>query len=206
MTTPVRFWIDPVCPWCWVTSRWIRTVASERDLEITWEPISLLVKNQTGPDSPWYAPVKWSFGLLRVLEAVRKGEGGTAVGDLYLEYGRRIQHDSQLEWDVTEALTAIGLSADYAAAFSDESWDAEVQRRHDEGLALVGNDVGTPIIGILDGNGKEVGIFGPVITAIPADHDDALRLWDSITFLATLPEFHELKRTRQTGPNPGERP
>ena len=81
-----------------------------------------------------------------------------------------------------------------------------MRRRHDEGLALVGNDVGTPIIGVLDATGNEVGIFGPVITAIPADHDDALRLWDSVTFLAGLPEFHELKRTRRTGPEVGERP
>lgn len=206
MTTPVRFWIDPVCPWCWVTSRWIRTIAAERDLEITWEPISLLLKNQPDPDSQWYAPVKWSYGLLRVLEAVRATEGETAVGDLYVEYGRRIHHDGQHGWDVAEALTAIGLSTDHAAAFDDEQWDAEVQRRHEEGLALVGNDVGTPIIGVLDASGKEFGIFGPVITAIPADHDDSLRLWDSITFLATLPEFHELKRTRQSGPVVGERP
>jgi hypothetical protein len=206
MTTPVRFWIDPVCPWCWVTSRWIRSVAAERDLEITWEPISLMVKNDAQPDSPWYAPVKWSFGLLRVLESVRRGEGEGAVGDLYLEYGRRIHHDGVREWDVTEALTAIGLSTDHAAAFDDESYDAEVLRRHEEGLALVGNDVGTPIIGIRDAAGNEVGIFGPVITAIPSHHDDALRLWDSVTFLAGLPEFHELKRTRRTGPEVGERP
>ena len=205
MTTPVRFWLDPACPWCWVTSLWIRNVAPQRDLEITWEPISLMVKNETGPDSPWYEPVKWSYGLLRVLEAVRAGEGNQAVGDLYLEYGRRIHHDGEMQWPVVEALTAIALSADYAAAFDDESWDAEVHRRHDEGLALVGNDVGTPIIAVRDANGKEVGVFGPVITSLPSP-ELAAQLWDSVTFMATLPEFHELKRTRQTGPEPGPRP
>lgn len=205
MTTPVRFWLDPVCPWCWVTSLWIREVAPQRDLEITWEPISLLVKNQTTEDSPWYGAVKWSFGLLRVLESVRAKDGNAAVGDLYLEYGRRIHHDDVREWDVREALVAIGLDTAHAAAYDDESWDAEVLRRHEEGLALVGNDVGTPIISVHNADGVEVGIFGPVITSIPAG-DAAAQLWDSVVFLSTLPEFHELKRTRTTGPNPGPRP
>jgi hypothetical protein len=205
MATPVRFWLDPVCPWCWVTSLWIREVAPRRDLEITWEPISLLIKNETTEDSPWYGAVKWSYNLLRVLESVRAKDGNAAVGDLYLEYGRRIHHDDVREWDVTEALTAVGLDVAHAAAFDDESWDAEVLRRHHEGLALVGNDVGTPIIGVHNAAGEEVGIFGPVITSVPAG-DASAQLWDSVVFLSALPEFHELKRTRTTGPNPGPRP
>ena len=84
-------------------------------------------------------------------------------------------------------------------------WDAEVRRRHDEGLALVGNDVGTPIISVPDADGHEVAIFGPVITAVPATAD-TLALWDAITLLARLPQFYELKRTRTTGPAVGDRP
>ena len=205
MTTPVRFWIDPACPFCWVTALWIREVAPERDLDISWQPISLLLKNEVTPDAPWYSALKWSYDLLRVLERVRVAEGEAAVGDLYIEYGRRIHHDKVLEWDVTEALAAIGLDTAYADAFSDEQWDAEVLRRHNEGLALVGNDVGTPIIGIPGRDGVEVGIFGPVIGERPS-HDDALALWDATAALASLPQFFELKRTRQGSPNPGERP
>ena len=93
----------------------------------------------------------------------------------------------------------------HAAAFDDETWDAEVLRLHHEGLALVGNDVGTPIIGIPGRDGKEVGVFGPVITARPS-HGDSLILWDASVALAQIPEFFELKRTRTSGPNPGPRP
>ncbi len=74
-----------------------------------------------------------------------------------------------------------------------------------EGLALVGNDAGTPIIGIHDANGGRSALSGRS-SPPSADHEDALRLWDSVTFLAALPEFHQLKRTRQTGPTVGERP
>ena len=205
MTTPVRFWIDPLCPFCWATAQWIRGVAPERDLEISWQPISLLIKNDTQPDSPWYDIAKWSFGLLRVLEKVRAEEGEGAVDALYLEYGRRIHHDKETLWDVAIALKAIDLSEDYAAAFDDESLDEELLRRHHEALALVGNDVGTPIIGIPGNDGAEVAIFGPVISGLPA-HDDALALWDATAQLAKLPVFFELKRSRNGAPDPGPRP
>lgn len=205
MSTPVRFWIDPLCPFCWTTALWVRDIASDRDLEITWQPISLLVKNEIGSDSPWYGVAKWSFGLLRVLESVGSTEGNAAVESLYIEYGRRIHHDGQNDWPVAEALEAVGLPVSHAAAFDDETWDAEVLRLHHEGLALVGNDVGTPIIGIPGRDGKEVGVFGPVISARPS-HADALILWDASVALAQIPEFFELKRTRTSGPNPGPRP
>jgi predicted DsbA family dithiol-disulfide isomerase len=205
MSTPVRFWVDPLCPFCWATAQWIRGVAPERDLQISWQPISLLVKNDTQPDSPWYDIAKWSYGLLRVLEKVRAEEGEAAVDALYLEYGRRIHHDKESQWDAALALKAIGLSEDYAAAFDDESLDEDLLRRHHEALALVGNDVGTPIIGIPGRDGQEVAIFGPVISALP-EHDDALALWDATVTLATLPVFFELKRSRNGAPDPGPRP
>lgn len=205
MTTPIRFWLDPLCPFCWTTSQWLRSIAEVRDLSISYQPISLLVKNQIGDDSPWYTVAKWGYGLLRVLESVRATEGEAAVADLYVEYGRRIHHDGHREVPVADMLDAVGLPSAHAAAFDDESFDTEVLRRHHEGLALVGNDVGTPIIGIPGRDGTEVGVFGPVITAVPTG-DDAAHLWDAIVTLARLPEFFELKRTRTSGPNPGVRP
>ena len=205
MTMPVRYWIDPLCPFCWVTSLWSRDVAPERDLDITWQPISLLVKNELTDESPWYGVAKWSYGLLRVLESVRAGEGEAAVGDLYLEYGRRIHHDGQSEWPVADALEAAGLPTTHAAAFDDEQWDTELLRRHHEAIALVGNDVGTPIIGIPGNDGTEVGVFGPVIDARP-EHYDGLALWDATVLMARMPQFFELKRSRTGGVDPGARP
>ena len=205
VTTTVRFWLDPLCPYCWVTSLWLRDVAPQRDLEISWQPISLLVKNEVGEDSPWFDVATWGFRMLRVMESVRAGHGDGAVGDLYLEIGRRVFHDKSTEFPAVDALEAVGLPGEHAAAFDDEAWDAEVMRRHHEGLALVGNDVGTPIIGIPGRDGNEVGVFGPVITTKPVG-DDATALWDATVTLARTPEFFELKRTRTSRPDPGPRP
>lgn len=207
MATRIRFWVDPICPWCWVTARWILEVAPERDLEVVWEPISLLFKNDPDPASTYYTPVAWTHGLLRVMESARAAEGDTAIAELYVEYGRRIHHDGVREFDMAEVLGTVGLDPSHAAAEHDESWDAVIRSRMDEGLALVGNDVGTPIIAFRtdDGDGREVGIFGPVITKVP-ELKHSLALWDSVTQLASLPEFWELKRTRTERPTFGDRP
>jgi 2-hydroxychromene-2-carboxylate isomerase len=195
----VRFWVDPACPWCWVTSQWIRDIAADRDLVITWEPISLMVKNQTPKDSPFFDVVSWTYGLLRVMEAVRATQGDAPLGPLYRTIGRRIHNEGERLWDPGLALEEVGLDVAYAAAADDSRWDAEVARRHDEGLALVGQDVGTPIISIVTADGVEKATFGPVITKVPAKAD-ALALWDALVTLTTLEEFWELKRTRTTGP------
>jgi predicted DsbA family dithiol-disulfide isomerase len=205
MATNVRFWVDPACPWCWTTSQWIRRIADEKDLHITWEPISLMVKNDTQPDSPWYSAVKWTYDLLRVMESVRAAGLEDRLGDLYKEYGRRIHHEGQREWDPALALEAVGLDVSHAAAADDPQWDEPLRARMSEGLALVGTDVGTPIIAITRADGKEMATFGPVITKAPS-HDDALKLWDAFLTLTTLDEFWELKRTRTVGPDFGDAP
>jgi predicted DsbA family dithiol-disulfide isomerase len=209
MSTPtkhaVRFWVDPICPWCWVTSQWIREIAAERDLEITWEPISLLIKNSPDPQSKFYEPLQWTYGLLRVMESVRASDGEAAVGNLYVEYGRRIHHDGERLFDPALALAAIGLDPTHAAAATDEQWDKEITTRMESGLALVGNDVGTPIISLIADDGNEVAAFGPVITKVPA-HDKALQLWDAFALVTGLEEFWEIKRMRTRGPEFGDRP
>lgn len=205
MSTPVRFWLDPLCPFCWTTSLWLRKVAPHRDLDISWQPISLLVKNELTEESSWFDVATRAFAMQRVMESVRSSEGEASVGEYYLELGRRIHHDHSTDFDIADALRSAGLPESHASAFDDEAFDAEVMRRHHEGLALVGNDVGTPIISIPGHDGGEVGIFGPVITEIP-DLDASLELWDAMVTLVQRPEFFELKRSRTSGPNPGPRP
>jgi predicted DsbA family dithiol-disulfide isomerase len=204
MAEDVRFWIDPICPWCWVTSRFVRSIADDRELSVTWEPISLFVKNSPAADTPYYETSRWSHGLLRVLESVRAKEGDDAVGALYLEYGRRIHHDGERQWPASAALQAIGLDEIHAQAADDETWDEEIARRMDAGLALVGNDVGTPIISV-QRDDREVALFGPVITRVP-ERDASLALWDASVMLAGMDEFFELKRSRSGRPQVGERP
>jgi hypothetical protein len=186
-----------------VTARWVVDIAPKRELNITWEPISLLIKNQTAPDSPFYGRVKWTLELLRVMESIRKSEGDERVNDFYFEATTRIHHHKETMWDPAEALAAIGAKKLHAKAADSDRWDKVVRKRMDAGLKLVGSDVGTPIIA-WETNGKTHAIFGPVITRVPATQRERLKLWDATRTLTEMDGFWELKRTRTESPAFGD--
>ena len=188
-----------------MTARWVVDIAEERDLKITWRPISLLFKNEPAEDSDYFAPVNFTHKLLRVMEAVRVGEGEDKVADLYWEYGRRIHHDKDRDFAAADALSAVGIDTSYADAFDEEKWDTVIREGMDEGLALVGDDVGTPIIAFDNSKGERTGYFGPVITRVP-EKQDALKMWDALNDMMDVDGFWELKKTRTEKPEFGERP
>ncbi|MEM9517199.1 MAG: disulfide bond formation protein DsbA [Actinomycetota bacterium] len=204
--TRVQFWVDPACPFCWTTARWlVDEVLPHRQLDVTWQPISLLWKNDPPVDSPYYEAAHFTHRLLRVMESVRTTDGDRGVLRIYREFGARIHHDGVRPFDPADALTEVGLDTKHAAAFDDERWDEEIRTRMDRGLELVGTDVGTPIIAIERPDGSWGGYFGPVITGVPSS-DKSLRLWDALVEMTAIDEFFELKRTRTHAPNPGDRP
>lgn len=194
----VQFWFDPACPFCWMTSRWVNSIAPQRDLDIEWKSISLLFKNDPPVESPFYPKVTRTRDLLRVVEALRAAGHGDRIGDVYREFGRRIHNEQQPEFDVAAVLTELGLDPAHADALTDDSYDAAIRASMDDGLALTGPDVGTPLIAI-EIEGRRVGYFGPVITEFP-EGDAALRLWDGFVNLLSVPGFFELKRTRTSAP------
>ena len=202
----VEFWVDPACPFCWATARWIHDeVAPNRDIDVTWRPISLKFKNDPPEDSPFYEPVTFTHGLLRVMESARAAEGDDAFFRLYWYYGTRIHHDKEMYFDPADGLREVGLDESHAAAFDDESWDKPIRVGMDEGLDLVGNDVGTPIIAITNSDGVKAGYFGPVITKVPPT-DKSVAMWDALVTMMDVDSFFELKRTRTETPDPGARP
>jgi predicted DsbA family dithiol-disulfide isomerase len=201
----VNYWLDPVCPWCWMTSRWIVQVAPHRELDVQWRSISLKMKNANNPDHPFAGMYVKSHRLLRVLEAVRHDEGDAPIGDLYTEYGRHIHLGQDLDFDIVDTLDAVGLDRKFAVAADDLSWDKTIAASMSEALALTGEDVGTPIIGFDDVEGNAVAIFGPVISR-EFEVDGALRLWDGVHAAASTPGFWELKRTRTENATVGYRP
>jgi hypothetical protein len=189
-----------------VTARWVvDEVLPARDVNITWQPISLKLKNQPEEGSPHFEPVNRTYRLLRVMESVRAGEGEDAVFRLYWEYGRRIHHDQELEFDVADALAAAGLPTEHAAAYDSDEFDEQIQTRHDAGIALAGEEIGTPIIAFENRDGVKQGYFGPVITQVPPT-EDALAMWDALVAMMSIDGFWELKRTRTQRPAFGERP
>lgn len=194
----VQFWFDPACPFCWVTSRWLVRVAPHRDLTVEWLPISLLMKNGTREGEPFFAEVTASHGMLRVVEALRAAGGEDRIGDLYTELGRALHVDLE-PVDLPAVLERLGLDRGLAAAADDPAFDAPVRAAMDDGLSLVGDAVGTPIVAVPGPNGQRVGLFGPVITVLP-DVEASLRLWDGFLAMVATEGFYELKRTRAEAP------
>lgn len=170
----------------------------------------MLFKNNPPEGSDYRAPVEKTHGQLRVMEAIRASaespeQGNNDVFKLYWELGARIHHDRELDFDIADALSTVGLDTSFASAADDDQWDPAIQAAMDDGLGLVGNDVGTPIIAMKNANGERVGYFGPVITKVPTGAD-ALKMWDALTAMMDIDGFFELKKTRTEGPNPGARP
>ncbi len=195
----VQFWFDPACPFCWMTSRWLVRVAPHRDLQIEWLPISLLEKNGTREGDPFFAEVTASRGMLRVVEAVRAAGHADRIGELYTELGRAL-HVDDVPVDLKGILCGLGLDKRFAQAADDDRHDAAIRDAMDDGLSLVGDAVGTPIIAVErpDGTGR-IGLFGPVITELP-DVEASLRLWDGFLAMVATDGFFELKRTRSSAP------
>jgi 2-hydroxychromene-2-carboxylate isomerase len=198
----VDFFWDPVCPWAWITSRWVTEVAGQRALEVDWRFISLHMVNEekyAAGTLPERAKVGHGMGrrLLRLAAAVRDREGSGRIGELYTALGTRIHVDGRREQlldgsGVPGVLEELGLPADLAAAADDERWDGSVRADTDTALERAGTELGTPILTFDPPDGPS--FFGPVVNRIPRG-EEALQLWDCISTAARFPGFSELKRS-----------
>jgi 2-hydroxychromene-2-carboxylate isomerase len=196
MPEKVRFWFDPVCPWAWITSRWIHEVTAVRDVEVEWRLMSLRLLNEGTPGYDVRKAHGHTFGHRTQRVAVALRDAGGDLGAWYTALGTLIHVDKREREDATiaEALARVGADAALLDKADDEAYDAAVRAEHEAGIALVGTDVGTPIV--------EVGgaaIFGPVVTPIPRG-EDAGRLWDGVRLVLATDGFFELKRSRDRDP------
>jgi 2-hydroxychromene-2-carboxylate isomerase len=206
----IHFYFDPVCPFAWMTSKWVRQVQAQRDYTVDWRFISLRLLN-SHIDYDAHFPPEYEAGhtaglrLLRMAAATRAAHGPAAVATLYAGLGAAI-FDREPSDDreqrgtrafVASVLAAAGLPADLADALDDTGWDARIQAETDEALALTGKDVGTPILHFEPPHG--VAFFGPVISRLPGDAE-ATELWDHVIALARFPGFAELKRSLREKP------
>lgn len=191
--TQADFWFDPLCPFAWITSRWILEVEKQRDVDVTWHVMSLayLNKDRDIPED-YRKMLEPAWGPVRVCLAAEERHGNERLLDLYTAMGNRI-HNQGAALDremVVAALAEAGMDADLVDAIDDESLDAAVAKSHHAGMDAVGDDVGTPTIHI-----EGAAFFGPVLSKIPRGQD-ALDLWDGTVAVAKFPYFFELKRTR----------
>lgn len=195
---PVDFWFDPLCPWAWLTSRWILEVEKVRPIEVRWHVMSLAVLNE-GREMPeeYVELMRQAWGPVRVLIAAAQSHGDKVLLPLYTALGNRF-HLEQRPKDaetVGEALAEVGLPAELVDAMTTDSYDEALKASHADGIGRVGMDVGTPVVAVGD-----VGFFGPVVTPSPKG-EAAGRLWDGVVLVASTPGFYELKRTRDASPS-----
>ncbi len=203
MSTTVEFWFDPVCPYAWMTSRWVDEVTPQRDLTVTWNVMSLAILNEHNTELPerYRVLLPQALRLTRIVTAVRELVGQHAVKGLYDALGTRLHPGGRTDYDniIAEALSECELPEELRepvlAAADSETFDAQLRASHTRGLSLVGQDVGTPIISV---NG--VAFFGPVVVPTPRGAD-ALALWDGVVQVASVPNFFELKRSRTVAPS-----
>lgn len=210
----IHFYFDPVCPFAWMTSKWLRRVQARRDYTVDWRFISLRLVN-AHVDYDAHFPPEYEAGhtaglrLLRVAARARVEHGREAVAAFYAACGAHIFDREQPGDDaevrvrrgtrefVEPILADAGLPLVLADALDDDGWDAEIQAETDEALALTGKDVGTPILHFEPPDG--LAFFGPVISRLP-DDDASVELWDHVIALSRFPGFAELKRSLRERP------
>jgi len=198
MTDHVDLWVDPACPWAWLTSRWLLEAAKVRNFDVDFHVMSLAVLNEGRELSDEYAELmKKAWGPVRVLIAAELRFGNEVVEPLYSAMGTRyhVEGEKDLDQLIIDALMDLGLDADLADAADSTEFDKALRESHHEGMDPVGYDVGTPVIHVGD-----VAFFGPVVTPAPKG-EAAGRLFDGVVLVASTPGFYELKRTRSEGPN-----
>lgn len=198
----VRMWFDPACPWAWMTSRWLLEVERVRGITVEWHVMSLAVLNEGRDlDEGYRALMDAAWGPVRVIMAAKAAHGDDVVKKLYDAMGQRIhpggmalRDPAQRAQVISDALSEVGLPAELAAAADSTDDDEALRASHQEGISLVGDDVGTPVVAVGD-----VAFFGPVVSPAPKG-EAAGKLFDGCVLVAGTPGFFELKRSRDVDP------
>ena len=198
----VQFWFDPLCPWAWITSRWMLEVEKVRPVKADWRIMSLAYLNLVqhegqGLSEEYLERMSRAWGPVRVCAAAALDSGHEVLGPLYTAIGTRFHNQGRRDDPavIPEALAEVGLPAFLADAAESGEFDDFIKKSHHEAFDQVGLDVGTPVLRI---RGKA--LFGPVITPAPKG-DAAGELWDGLVLVSKADGFFELKRSRDRKPS-----
>jgi 2-hydroxychromene-2-carboxylate isomerase len=192
-----EFWFDPLCPWAWMTSRWMSEVERVRPVDVTWSVMSLSVLNEDRDLPEEYRDMMdRGWGPVRVIIAAAREHGDKVIKPLYDAMGTRIHLEGERDYSkvIGSALEEVGLPEELADFAGTDVNDAELRASHQRAIDLVGDEVGTPVVAVND-----EAFFGPVVSPAPKG-EAAGRLWDGCVLVAGTPGFYELKRSRTVGP------
>jgi hypothetical protein len=200
-TKTADFWFDPLCPWAWITSRWMLEVEQVRPVQTRWHIMSLAYLNLKqhdgeGLSEEYLERMKQAWGPVRICEAAAKAKGDDILGPLYTAIGTRFHNEKRRDAEaLKEAVTEVGLPESILEAADQSEFDQTIIESHNEGMNQVGIDVGTPVISF-----EGSAFFGPVVTPIPRG-EAAGKLWDGVLLVTGTDGFFELKRTRDRSPS-----
>jgi predicted DsbA family dithiol-disulfide isomerase len=207
--TGVEVYVDPSCPWAWVTSRWVKEVAPHRDLEVTWPSYCLEIRDDYGvaptmPESRREAAIAahaLSHRMLRIFEAARAQAGEHVIDALYTEWGNRffVRGTPRDDTLFVDCLAACGLDAGLVEAADEEKWDAPIVEAMEIAYGFGGPKTQTPTIVVR--TDPPHGFKGPVMAPAPTG-EAAVRMWDAIQVLSEEPGFFEITRPRRNRPIP----
>jgi hypothetical protein len=198
--THADFWFDPLCPWAWITSRWMLEVEEVRPVTTQWHLMSLAYLNLVqhegeGFSEEYLERMEQAWGPVRICAAAAAERGDDVLRPLYTAVGTRFHNQQRRDADaLSEAVQEVGLPLSVLEAATSTEFDEVIKASHQTGMDLVGLDVGTPVIGV-----QGIAFFGPVVTPIPRG-EAAGRLWDGVLAVAGTDGFFELKRTRDRSP------
>ncbi|MFM9370169.1 DsbA family protein [Streptomyces sp. Da 82-17] len=199
------FWFDPLCPWAWMTSRWMLEVEKVRPVEVRWHVMSLSVLNENRLDElpeQYRELLATGWAPVRVVTAAQQLHGDEVVGELYTALGTRFHNrgEGATREAIAGALQDVGLPASLLDFADSDKYDEELRASHKEGIDKVGQEVGTPVIAVPGADGEQIAFFGPVVTPAPKG-EAAAKLWDGTLLVASTPGFYEIKRTRTEDPD-----
>jgi predicted DsbA family dithiol-disulfide isomerase len=198
--TDADFWFDPLCPWAWITSRWMLEVEQVRPVKTRWHLMSLAYLNLEqhkgeGLDKEYLERLEQAWGPIRICAAAKAEQGDDIVLPIYTALGTRFHNEQRRDADaLAEAVQEVGLPSSILEAATSTEFDEAIKASHHTGMDLVGIDVGTPVISV-DGSA----FFGPVVTPAPRG-EAAGKLWDGVLAVTSTDGFFELKRTRDRRP------
>ncbi len=199
----ISFYFDPCCPFCWITAQWLQTVEPERDIQITWKPFSLAIKNDELDDDTEGTTGKGaghraSHRVLRLLLSAEKEHGAKLI-DLYNAFGFHYFVDKKPYEDdaIKQILETNSLPQSLLSELDNTDHDTALAESMQSAIEVAGQDIGVPTI-LFEGGDEPIGYFGPVLQTLPTKAD-GLALWDGLAKLASDTNFYELKRSRPSG-------